>query len=87
MACLASLRLVHSGPKNHATNIRTRTPAEFAKVLKRRKVSGGRIRFLNQFDPAETDVDYLKSLKTEEERLRAVIKHDCPDHKATRASK
>ncbi len=47
-----------------------------AKPLKRRKVSGGRVRFLNQFEPPGTEVDYLKPLKTEEERLRAVIKHD-----------
>jgi len=50
------------------------------KLLKRRKVSGGRVRFLNQFEPLETEVDYLKPLKTEEERLRAVIKHDYPEH-------
>ncbi len=51
-----------------------------AKLLKRRKVSGGRVRFLNQFEPLETETDYLKPLKTEEERLRAVIKHDYPEH-------
>lgn len=50
------------------------------KLLKRRKVSGGRVRFLNQFEPLETEVDYLKPLKTEEERLRAVIKHEYPEH-------
>jgi integrase len=51
-----------------------------AKLLKRRKVSGGRMRFLNQFGPLETEVDYLKPLKTEEQRLRAVIRHDFPEH-------
>ena len=51
-----------------------------AKLLKRRKVSSGRMRFLNQFEPLETEVDYLKPLKTEEERLRAVIEHDWPGH-------
>ena len=51
-----------------------------AKLLKRRKVSGGRVRFLNQFEPLETEVDYLKPLKTDQERLRAVIKHDYPEH-------
>jgi integrase len=51
-----------------------------AKLLKRSKVSGGRVRFLNQFEPLETEIDYLKPLKTEEERLRAVIKHDWPEH-------
>jgi len=51
-----------------------------AKLLKRRKVSGGRVRFLNQFEPLETEVDYLKPLRTEEERLRTVVKHDHPEH-------
>jgi hypothetical protein len=52
-----------------------------AKLLKRRKVSGGRVRFLNQFEPLETEVDCLKPLKTEEQRLRAVIERDCPEHR------
>lgn len=51
-----------------------------ATLLKRRKVSGGRVRFLNQFEPLETEIDYLNPLKTEEGRLRAVIKHDYPEH-------
>jgi len=51
-----------------------------AKLLKRRTVSGGRVRFLNQFEPLETEVDYLRPLKTEEERLRAVIQADARDH-------
>lgn len=51
-----------------------------AKLLKRRTVSSGRVRFLNQFEPLETEVDYLKPLKTEEERLRAVIKHNWSEH-------
>ena len=51
-----------------------------AKLLNRRKVSGGRIRFLDQFEPSETEVDYLKPLKTEEERLRAVVAHEYPEH-------
>jgi integrase len=51
-----------------------------AKLLKRRKVSCGRVRFLNQFEPLETEVDYLKPLKTEEERLWAVIEHHWPEH-------
>ena len=50
------------------------------KLLKRCKVSGGRVRFLNQFEPLETEVDYLKPLKTEEGRLRAVIQADVPEH-------
>jgi integrase len=51
-----------------------------AQMLKRRKVSDERVRFLNQFSPLETKIDYLKSLQTEEERLRAVIVNDCPEH-------
>ena len=51
-----------------------------AKLLKRRKVSGGRVRFLNQFEPLETEVEYLKPLKTEEERLRAVIEREYSEH-------
>jgi integrase len=38
------------------------------------------VRYLNQFEPARTDIDYLKPLKTEEARLRAVIEHDHPEH-------
>ena len=51
-----------------------------AKLPKRRKVSSGRVRFLNQFEPLETSVDYLKPLKTEAQRLRTVIERDCPEH-------
>src|SRR5262249_38181062 len=50
------------------------------KLLKRRKVSSGRVRFLKQFEPLETNVDYLKPLKTEAQRLRAVIERDYPEH-------
>jgi len=51
-----------------------------AKLLKPRKVSDERVRFLNQFEPQPTEIDYLKPLDTEEARLRAVIEHDCPEH-------
>jgi integrase len=51
-----------------------------ARLLRRCKVSDGRVRFLNQFEPSKIEADYLKPLKTEEERLRAVIKHDWPEH-------
>lgn len=44
-----------------------------AKLLKHQREDNGRIRFLNQFTPAETDVDYLTKCKDEESRLRAVI--------------
>jgi integrase len=51
-----------------------------AKLLKRRKVSDDRVRFLNQFQPLPTNIDYLKLLDTEEGRLRAVIEHHYPEH-------
>jgi hypothetical protein len=51
-----------------------------AKILKRRKVSDERVRFLNQFPALPTELDYLKPLDTEEARLRAVIEHDYPEH-------
>jgi len=51
-----------------------------AKLLKPRRVSDERVRFLNQFEPLETKTDYLKPLTTEEGRLRAVIEHDYAQH-------
>jgi integrase len=51
-----------------------------AKLLKRKKVSDERVRFINQFDPLDTEVAYLKQLKTEEQRLRAVIEQEWPEH-------
>jgi integrase len=50
-----------------------------AKLLKRKKVHDDRVRFLNQFEPLPTEIDYLKPLKGEEERLRAVISRDWPE--------
>jgi site-specific recombinase XerD len=44
-----------------------------AKLLKHKREDNGRVRFLNQFLPAKTDVDYLKPHTDEEARLRAVI--------------
>lgn len=54
--------------------------ANAARLLKRRKVDDSRVRFLNQFEPLPTEVDYLKPVKTEEARLRAVIEHDYAEH-------
>lgn len=51
-----------------------------AKLLKRKKVSDDRVRFLNQFEPLPTKVKYLKAHKTEETRLRAVIEQEFPEH-------
>jgi len=51
-----------------------------ARLLKHRKEHRGRIRFLNQFSPLPTDLDYLKKCKDEESRLRAVIGESYPWH-------
>ncbi len=51
-----------------------------ARPLRPRKVSDERVRFLNQFEPASTEIEYLKSLDSEEARLRSVVEHDCPEH-------
>jgi len=51
-----------------------------ARLLKHKKEGGGRVRFLNQFDPAPTDVDFLKPHQAEESRLRAVIKAEFAPH-------
>jgi integrase len=55
-----------------------------ARLLKRRKVSDDRVRFLNQFPPLATKIEYLKALQgaleSEEGRLRAVIENDYPEH-------
>ncbi len=53
--------------------------ANAARLLKPRKTSDDRVRFLNQFEPAPTEIEYLKPLETEEARLRAVIEHDFPE--------
>jgi integrase len=45
-------------------------------LLKRKKVCDDRVRFLNQFEPLPTEINYLKPLQTEEARLRAVIEVD-----------
>lgn len=51
-----------------------------ARLLKRKREHNGRVRFLNQFKPAETDLDYLKPHVNEESRLRAVISKRFPNH-------
>jgi len=51
-----------------------------AKLLKRRREDNGRVRFLNQFPPLKTAVDYLQSHSDEESRLRAVIGFKYPTH-------
>lgn len=51
-----------------------------ARLLKRKKVCDDRVRYLNQKELLAAEIDYLKPLKTEEERLRAVISRDWPEH-------
>lgn len=41
-----------------------------------------RVRYLNQYEPLPTEVDYLRPCKTEEARLLAVIRNDYPEHLA-----
>jgi hypothetical protein len=50
-----------------------------AKLLKREKVGATRIRFLDQFKPATTELNYLKPHTNQASRLRAVIEHDFPE--------
>jgi integrase len=50
-----------------------------AKLLKHKTEDNERVRFLNQFTPSKTDLEYLKAHTDEESRLRAVIrKHYAP---------
>jgi len=51
-----------------------------ARLLKRKREDNGRVRFLNQFAPAKTELEHLQGLEDEESRLRAVIVHRYPDH-------
>ena len=51
-----------------------------ARLLKRKPEDNGRVRFLNQFVPGPTDIDYLKRHTEEEPRLRAVFAEDYPAH-------
>jgi integrase len=51
-----------------------------AKLLKHKTEDNERVRFLNQFKPAETKLEYLKSCADEESRLRAVILKSYSDH-------
>ena len=51
-----------------------------AREIEHRKEDNDRVRYLGQHRPLPTEIAYLKALKTEEERLRAVIQHDYPKH-------
>jgi len=51
-----------------------------AKLLKHKTEDNERVRFLNQFAPAETKLEYLKPCADEESRLREVILKHYSDH-------
>jgi integrase len=51
-----------------------------AKLLRRRREDNGRVRFLNQFPPLKSALDYLRPHSDEESRLRAVIASEYPTH-------
>jgi len=51
-----------------------------ARVLRMRKENNARLRFLNQFAPLKTKLDYLDGCADEESRLRAVIAKNYPEH-------
>jgi len=51
-----------------------------AKLLKHKTEDNERVRFLNQFTPARTELEYLKPHAEEESRLRAVILRRYAEH-------
>lgn len=51
-----------------------------AKLLKHKTEDNERVRFLNQFTPSKTEVEYLLLHANEESRLRAVISNHYADH-------
>jgi integrase len=51
-----------------------------ARLLKRKREEGGRIRFLGQYSPLPTELDFLKDISDEEGRLRAVLQRHYPFH-------
>jgi site-specific recombinase XerD len=51
-----------------------------ARLLRMRTENNARLRFLNQFAPLKTKLDYLEGCADEESRLRAVISKNYPEH-------
>jgi site-specific recombinase XerD len=51
-----------------------------ARLLRMRKENNARVRFMNQFAPRKTELDYLKDCNDEEARLVAVIEKKYPAH-------
>lgn len=51
-----------------------------ARLVRMRKENNQRIRYLDQFKPLPTGEEWLRQYRTEEQRLRAVIREDFPTH-------
>jgi site-specific recombinase XerD len=51
-----------------------------ARLLRMRKEDNSKVRYLDQYKPLPTKIDYLKACSTEEDRLRRVIATEYPDH-------
>ena len=51
-----------------------------ARLLKHKREDNGHVRFLNQFAPKKTELEYLRAYSEEESRLRAVIFRNYPEH-------
>ncbi len=51
-----------------------------ARLVRMRRENNAVVRYLNQFEPLPTELDYLKQHNDEESRLRAVIKNKNPRH-------
>jgi site-specific recombinase XerD len=51
-----------------------------ARLLRMPKEDNATVRYLNQYKPLPTKVQYLKGCETEEDRLRAAIRTDYPNH-------
>ncbi len=51
-----------------------------ARLVPQTKENNERVRYLNQYEPLPTKLDYLKPHTTEEARLRTVLEKRYPDH-------
>jgi hypothetical protein len=74
-----------SAPQKRDTRLRLgmengKVKSNPAKLLKHKTEDNERVRFLNQFTPAKTKLEYLLPHTDEESRLRAVILKHYADH-------
>jgi site-specific recombinase XerD len=51
-----------------------------ARLLRMAKEDNAKVRYLNQYTPLPAKIDYLQDCHTEEDRLRAVIRTEYPQH-------